>query len=173
MRRILIAEEPCSSYGLPWKGDAPCFNFRVPDEHFRADEIENIGDKSEIETLVIGCDLPDYDFVSDMINLRQLYIYSGENLSDLSFIERLVCLRQLYIAQSHISSLEPLAALTAEKSRLYNEDPHNIESIFKYTFEAVCIRSDRLDCDPNDFTNQDVLRTREFVINKKRAVFPR
>lgn len=57
----------------------PCFNFNAPDEHFRADEIEKIGDKSKIETLVIGCDLPDYDFISDMVNLRQLYIYSGGN----------------------------------------------------------------------------------------------
>lgn len=169
MRRILIAEEPCSSFGLPWKGDAPCFNFKAPDEHFRADEIENIGDKSEIETLVIGCDLPDYDFISDMVNLRQLYIYSGENINDLSFIKKLVCLRQLYLAQSHIGSLEPLAVLTAEKSRLYGENPENIENILKYAFEAVCIRSDRLDCDPNDFTDRNVLHTREFVINNKRA----
>lgn len=169
MRQILIAEKPGSSYGMPWKGDAPCFNFNIPNEHFRADEIENIGDKSEIETLVIGCDLPDYDFISDMVNLRQLYIYSGENLSDLSFIERLVCLRQLYLAESHITSLEPFASLIAEKSRLYSEGPDKIERILKYAFEAICIRSDCLDCDPNDFIDKYVLRTREFTINNKSA----
>lgn len=75
---------------------------------------------------MIGCELPDYDFISDMVNLRQLYIYSGGYLSDLSFIERLVCLKQLYIAESHITSLEPFASLTAEKSRLYNETPNDI-----------------------------------------------
>lgn len=169
MRRILIAEKPGSSYGMPWKGDAPCFNFNMPDEHFRADEIENIGDRSEIETLVIGCDLPDYAFISDMINLQQLYIYSGENLSDLSFIEGLICLRQLYIAESHIASLDAFVALTAEKSRLYGESPKGIERILKYVFEAVCIRSDHLDCDPNDLADKDVLRTREFFINNKKA----
>lgn len=169
MRRILIAEKPGSSYGMPWKSDAPCFNFNMPNEHYRADEIENIGDKSEIETLVLGCDLPDYDFISDMVNLRQLYIYSGENLSDLSFIERLVCLRQLYLAESHITSLEPLVSLTAEKSRLYSEGSNDIAHMLKYVFEAVCIRSDRLDCDPNDLTDKYVLCTREFVINGKRA----
>lgn len=169
MRHILIAEKPASSYGMPWKGDAPCFNFNAPDEHFRADEIEKIGDKSEIEALVIGCDLPSYGFISDMVNLRQLYIYSGSDLSDLSFIERLVCLKQLYIAESHIISLEPFASLTAEKSRLYNEAPNNIGHMLKYTFEAVCIRSDHLDCDPNDLTDNYVLHTREFVINNKRA----
>lgn len=169
MRQILIAEEPGSSYGMPWKGDAPCFNFKHPNEHFRADEIENIGDSSEIEALVIGCDLPDYNFISEMVNLQQLYIYSGENLSDLSFIENLICLRQLYIAESHITSLEPFAALTAEKSRLYAESPKDIMSMLKYVFEAVCIRSDCFDCDPNDLTDKYVLRTRELIINDKRA----
>lgn len=169
MRQILIAEKPISVYKMPWKSDGRCFNFRAPNEHFRADEIDKIGDKSEIETLVIGCDLPDYDFISDMVNLRQLYIYSGENLSDLSFIERLVCLRQLYIAQSHIGSLELFTALVTKKSRLYREGPDDIEHMLKYAFEAVSIHSDRLDCDPNDFTDKYVLRTRDFVINNKRA----
>lgn len=176
MRRILIADNPGSSYGMPWKGDAPCFNFKMPNEHFHVDEIENIGDKSEIGTLVIGCNLPDYDFISDMVNLQQLYIYSGKNLIDLSFIEGLVCLRQLYLAESHITSLEPFASLTAEKSRLYREGPNDIEHMLKYAFEAVCLCSDRLDCDPNELTDKYVLRTREFVINNKRAgreKFPR
>lgn len=169
MRRILIAENPGSSYGMPWKGDAPCFNFNAPDEYFRADKIESLGDKSEIETLVIGCDLSDHDFISDMVNLQQLYIYSGGALRDLSFIEKLVCLRQLYIAESHITSLEPFSALTAEKSRLFGESTKDIVHMLRYVFEAVCIRSDCLDCDPNDFTDKYVLRTREFVINNKRA----
>lgn len=154
---------------MPWKGDAPCYNFNVPNEHFRADEIDKAGDKSEIETLVIGCGLPDHSFISQMINLRQLYIYSGEKLSDLSFIEGLVYLRQLYIAESHITSLQPLAALAAEKSRLYNESPKDIEHMLKYVFEAVCIRSDHLDRIPSDLADSDVLHTREFIINDKRV----
>lgn len=49
MRHILIAEKPACSYGMPWKGDAPCFNFNMPNEHFRAYEIENrrqVGDRN-------------------------------------------------------------------------------------------------------------------------------
>lgn len=169
MRRILIAQQPGGSFGMPWRGDAPCYNFNFPNEHFCADEIDKAGDKSEIGTLVIGCDLPDYSFISQMINLRQLYIYAGEKLSDLSFIEGLVYLRQLYIAESHITSLQPLAALAAEKTRLYNENPKDIEHMLKYAFEAVCIRSDCLDTVPNELADCDVLRTREFIINDKRV----
>lgn len=169
MRRILIAEKPVNSYGMPWRSDGTCFSFKGPNEHLRPDEIANIGDKSEIESLVISCDLPDYGFISDMVNLQQLYIYSGGNLSDFSFIENLICLRHLFIAESHIGSLEPLVRLAAEKSRLYAESPQDFKSIFKYFFEAVCIRSDCLDCDPNDLADIDALRAREFVINNKRA----
>lgn len=74
MRSILIANEPGGSFGLPWKGDAPCFNFNFPRENVPADELDKIADKSEITTLVLGVDLQDYSVISEFLNLNQLYI---------------------------------------------------------------------------------------------------
>lgn len=166
MRSILIADNPGGSFGMPWRGDAPCFNFRYPREHLRPDELDKIGDKTDIEALVIGVDLPDYGFISKLVNLKQLYIYSGKNLKDMAFITPLVRLRQLYIYESRISSLEPFEALAAEKTRLFEESSKDIKAIITYPFEAVCIRSDLLDCDPRDLKKYDSLDTREFYITK-------
>lgn len=174
MRSILIADAPGSSFGLPWKGDAPCYNFNMPRGNIPAGELDKIADKSEITTLVIGVDMPDYGFVSEFVNLKQLYIYSGNNLTDISFIKPLVKLQQLYITESHIASLEPLEELIMEKGRLLAESKET-HPFFIYSFEAVCIRSDSLpdrpDCKPRalkeKFKNTRVLLTREFYINNR------
>lgn len=167
MRSILIANEPGGSFGLPWKGDAPCFNFNFPRKNIPADELDKIADKSEITTLVLGVDLQDYSVISEFLNLNQLYIYSGNSLTDISFIKPLVKLHQLYIAESHISSLEPFAELIKEKARLLDESGESKDAFFTYPFEAVCIRSDRLDCKPEDYIDKTVLFTREFYINNR------
>ncbi|MDE6732166.1 MAG: hypothetical protein K2J77_04745 [Oscillospiraceae bacterium] len=151
MKSILIADEPGGSFGLPWKGDAPCFNFNVPRENIPADELPKIADKSEITTLVLGVDLQDYSVVSEFSELTQLYIYSGEKLTDISFIKPLVKLHQLYIAKSHISSLEPLEELIREKARLLLENKDNTNAFFTYYIEALCISSDSLNCTTREF----------------------
>ena len=93
MRRILIEKEMMDpkhcSYGFPWKSDGPCFNFRMPEECVLAEDIDIITHKDNIETLVIGCDLDSYDFISDMVNLKFLYIYKGNNVKNLDFVKKL------------------------------------------------------------------------------------
>lgn len=151
MKSILIADEPGNGFGLPWKGDAPCYNFNFPRENIPAEELPKIADKSEITTLVIGVDLEDYSVVSEFSELTQLYIYSGEKLTDISFIKPLVKLHQLYIAESHISSLEPLAELITEKARLLTENKDDTNALFTYYIEALCIASDSLNCTTREF----------------------
>ncbi len=146
MRKILIDKEMKDpkhcSYGFPWRHDGNCYNFRVPDECVTADEISGIKDFDEIENLVIGCDLDDYGFISEMVNLRQLYIYSGENIYDMSFIASLVKLNHLYIHESHINSLDPLIALMLEQKRLLSLEKDINKRLFM-TLEAVAINSDK------------------------------
>ncbi len=171
MRQILIAEAEAGSFGLPWKNDSTCFNFKFPNETVHPDDIDKIAGSSDIDALVIGCDLPDYSFVSDMIDLTHLYIYSGENITDLSFIEKLVHLRQLYVVGTHITSVEPLFKLTAEKSRLLavaREKDDRLRAYLDYAFDAVCLQSDSFDCAPKDLAEDNVLRTDEIIVNGKR-----
>lgn len=146
MRRILIEKEMINpkhcSYGFPWKSDVPCFNFRMPEECILAEDIDKITDKDNIETLVIGCDLDSYDFISDMVNLRFLYIYKGSNVKTLGFVEKLVWLDQLYIADTHISDISPLYPLVIEKERLMKKEP-NLMRGTDYMISGICIKTDK------------------------------
>ena len=146
MRRILIEKEMIDpkhcSYGFPWKSDVPCFNFRMPEECILAEDIDKITDKDNIETLVIGCDLDSYDFISDMVNLRFLYIYKGSNVKTLGFVEKLVWLDQLYIADTHISDISPLYPLVIEKERLMKKEP-NLMRGTDYMISGICIKTDK------------------------------
>ena len=145
MRRILI--DNCEtdltqcSFGFPWKHDSICYNFRRPDVFILANDIENIADVADIETVVIGCELENYDFIADMVNLRQLYIYDGRRIVDLQFIEKLLKLQQLYIQDSHVENLEGLVHLIDEKKKYYDQEDEFWEKI-EYGMEGICIMSD-------------------------------
>lgn len=84
MRRVLVDNRMVDlkecAYGFPWRYDATCYNFKAPDELILASEVGNIINPLDIEVLVIKCDLEDYSFISKMKNLRQLYVYCGENI---------------------------------------------------------------------------------------------
>ena len=170
MRRILIEnsviEPKKCSYGFPWKSDAICYNFRMPEECISAADIDKINDKDDIETLVIGCNLDSYDFISDMINLKQLYIYSGDNVRNLNFTEKLVNLQQLYIADTHISDLSPLYSLVKEKEQLMRNESDAMRKL-DYLVEGICIKTD---CEINDaYTLLDAgIYISELIIGTKR-----
>lgn len=150
MRRILIENHEMNpgecSYGFPWKHDVTCYNFRAPEELVLDKNINHITDKANIETLVIGCDLEDYDFISDMVNLRQLYIYSGNNLNSIAFIKNLVNLQQLYIVGSHIDTLDDLVRLIEQKKKMYDAETDMWKRI-GFGMEGICMESD---CDGID-----------------------
>jgi hypothetical protein len=144
MRRILIdkIERDLQNlhYGLPWKYDATCFNFRPAKELVHVLEIDSIK-KKEVESLIIGCDLEDYSFISDMTNLKQLYIYSGQNITELDFVKNLVNLTQLFIADSKVESAEGVVELLKKKARIIDEDPNPGKRILRQ-IEAVCIETE-------------------------------
>ena len=146
MRRILIEKEnidPKScSFGFPWKHDSICYNFRMPEECVTADSIAENVNKDDIETLVIGCDLSDYSFIEDMVNLKQLYIYSGANIYSLEFISKLNRLSQLYIAESQIETLNPVVELIKERKRLFDLEKDIHKRLF-IMIEGICINSDK------------------------------
>lgn len=169
MKRILIENsiidpQKCS-FGFPWESDVPCFNFRMPEEYLSAADIDKIVDKNDIETLVIGCDLDSYEFISDMVNLKYLYIYTGANVKNLNFAEKLVKLRQLYIADTHISDLSPLYPLMKEKEQLIMNEPDIIKRT-DYIIEGICIDTDHEIADA--YTLLDVgTRISELIIGGK------
>lgn len=168
MRKILIDNNQIinpreCTYGFPWRHDATCLNFRTPDEFIPYHDISNIPDKSDIETLVIGCDLEDYDFISDMTKLRQLYIYSGEKIRNVDFINHLVNLKQIYIVKSHIDSLDGLVKMLEEKRRRIDTETDMWKRI-ELGMEGICIESD---CDSLDGKELLEIYISEVIINGK------
>lgn len=145
MRRILIdnhQQDPKEcAYGFPWRHDSICYNFNIPDEFVMANDVDKIEDKADVETLVIGCDLDGYEFINDMVNLRQLYIYSGNNLRSTEFCRKLLSLRQLYIRNSHILSLEGLVNLFKKKKKAFDEEKDPVKRLFG-GIDGICIESD-------------------------------
>ncbi|MBP3854417.1 MAG: hypothetical protein IK990_02235 [Ruminiclostridium sp.] len=169
MRHILIEKEDIDlkscSFGFPWKHDSICFNFRMPEKCVTADSIEELVSKDDIETLVIGCDLSDYSFIEDMVNLKQLYIYSGTNIYSLDFIKKLNRLSQLYIADSHIETLNPVIELIKERKRLYDMEKDITKRLFMM-IEGICINSDK-NLDRKLLKKQNFYIS-EIIINKSR-----
>lgn len=145
MRKILIDNHQLDpkecAYGFPWRHDSICYNFNIPDEFVMAEDVDKIGDKSDVETLVIGCDLDDYEFINDMVNLYQLYIYSGNNLKSTEFCRKLLSLRQLYIRNSHILSLEGLVNMLKDKKKVFDEEKDPVKRLFG-GIDGICIESD-------------------------------
>lgn len=171
MSYILIGEQGTdlgkSVYSFPWKSDAICYNFKLPRELVCSDDIRSI-DRAEVESLVIKCNLSDYSFIADMKNLRQLYIYTGENIYDLSFIEDLVKLNHLCIGRSHIESLGSLVKLIKKKKALY-DDKANIKENWMYLFDGIYIDSDSLDSSGSELPISD-LDTSEVIVNRNRIL---
>lgn len=79
MRRIMIEKNNVDiknySLGCPWRYDVTAHNFQFPEEVISVSDIKKIDYWEDIQSLVIRCDLDNYDFIAKMINLRQLYIY--------------------------------------------------------------------------------------------------
>ena len=170
MRRILIEDDEVDvkkcCYGFPWRYDATCFNFKAPNEIVQASEIEKIDCWDEITTLVIGCDLDDYSFIANMVNLEQLYIYTGHNIKDVSFVKGLINLLHLYIEDSCVESLDALKELIAEKKRLFDEET-NMYKRLSMGMDAICINS-KYNLDDQELWEPGAFIS-ELIINRKRV----
>ncbi len=171
MRRIVIAEKKIDpkecSYGLPWGHDSACYNFNMPDEFVIVSEINEIERKDDIETLVIVSDLSDYGFIKDMVNLSQLYIYSGSIIHDLDFVRGLDRLTQLYITDSHVESLDPLIELLKTRKSLYDAEKDPVKRLFMF-IEGICVDSDH-ELDGSSLAEFGGLVS-EITINRKRII---
>ena len=166
--RLLIDTEDRKKfmYMLPWKSDGTCFNFKEPTKTISPDVA--IKDPKNVETLVINCDLPDYEFISKMDNLEQLYIYKGANIYDVSFLKNLTKLNQLCLLGTHVKSFAELVELINLKYKLYKEMPENKEFIGRitYGFEGICIQSDLYEGDGTELLKQDICRYELWVNGK-------
>ena len=161
MRRILINDEKIDvnnyAFFLPWRHDSICYNFRQPKECITISEIKDI-DALDIETLVIGCDLDDFNFISGMNNLKQLYIYFGKNLHDDIFLSNLVKLQHLCILNSNIKSLNTLSELMRTKKKLFDTLP--TMEYFDICLDGILVMSDY------DELNTDIFDGNELYVSE-------
>lgn len=143
MRSILVDKKfvdlKSCSYGFPWDYDANCYNFKIPTEFVLNTDVHNITNPLEITTIVLGCDFDNYDFISKMTNLRQLYIYSGKNIVNLDFIKELINLNHIYISESGIIELDGLVELL-KMQKSVREGLTGMEKVL-FGLEAICVKS--------------------------------
>ncbi len=169
-RRILIDSREVDishcSFAMPWRSDSVCYGFKFPTELIKAEDVDKLTDKQNIESLVIGCPLSSYDFISDMENLTNLYIYNGENLTDLSFIRNLLKLDHLYIAKSHISDLEPLDFLLKEKQKHIEGEKELIEKL-RFTVGGISLGTDCRITEPERLFDSGIIIS-ELLVNGER-----
>ena len=170
--RILIDNHNRDIYELPWSSDATCFNFKAPDKWITpGTEKDQIKRPSYVETLVIGCELDDYSFVSRMKNLNQLYIYDGMNLETLDFLENLVYLQQICIC-CNTKSVDPLLRLIEKKYALYKQMPE--EEDFKgrlmYGIDGLFLFAPSYKGDVSIFLKSDICRS-DIIINNQRITY--
>ena len=130
------------AYPMPWRSDAYCYNFHIPEVFISDDRMgEMITDPLEVETLVATSDLEDYDFISEMKNLTQLYLYNCRRLCNPDFLEELVKLRQILIAHSGITDLKSLDTLILNKKKAYENATNDFEARMTYGVEGIYIHS--------------------------------
>lgn len=168
MRRILIDNRDDGiqgvTFGMPWKRDSSCFNFNMPEEVVTVDHIDII-DNENVETLVIGCPLDSYEFISKMTNLTQLYIYNAETIENLGFIKNLNKLNQLYISAYKIGSISDLLELLNKKVKIISNDK-NLHNLITYGLDCICLNTA---CDiPADGFKACTRYTFELIINNRR-----
>ena len=130
-------------YRFPWKSDAICYNFRAPEIMVPDDRIEEmITDPLEVETLVVTSDLENYDFISEMRNLKQLYLYRAYHLEDLFMIQDLVKLRQVMIAHGRISCMDSVCRFFDNKKKALDVSANDLEASLTYGMEGFYIHTD-------------------------------
>lgn len=170
--RILIDDHEREVYPLPWDSDGTWYNFKAPDRRIHLDNLDAIKRPSYVKTLVVGCNLPDYRFISRMKNIEQLYIYDGDSIVDLSFLETLVKLKQLCVIGTHVESLESIRRLIERKYELYKAIPEEkeLQGRLTYGFEGICITSDAYDSDGSDLLKPDI-STSDIIVNKNQITF--
>lgn len=155
----LCKEAESAAYPLPWEYDSNCYNFRCPEAVIRNADFDGIN-RAAVRTLVIDCELRDYGFLSELPELRQLYIYTGRRISELSFLQGLLHLKQLVLADTQISSLEPLLALAAAKK---SAEPPNSAAM-----DCICISSEN-ELDAGRLLSAGLCRS-ELIVNGKRLL---
>ncbi len=107
-------------YPMPWKYDTQCFNFQMPEKAMTLEEIKK-EDLSTIISLVISEPISDFSWISQCENLKQLYVYHGENMEDLSFLKNMTSLKQIALYKTKIQSLSPVRDLLKKKEELYEQ----------------------------------------------------
>lgn len=169
--RILIDTEKRKNiaYPLPWNSTGTCFNFRAPTRTVSPGYKPR---KPEaIKTLVINCELQNYDFIGKMENLEQLYIYDGRNIKELSFLRNLKKLRQLCLVGTEVDSIEDLLALIELKQKNYEEEVSSPKDEFfvrmKYYFEGIYFQSNNFKGDGMELLENNDLTQKDIWINGK------
>ena len=99
------------SIGVPWEHTTTAFNMKTPDVYLCPSDVFDEDIMAELKKhKVVGCyiftSLEDYGFLSQLKDLRDVFICYGENLRDLSFLSELNDCFMIYIEDAHLKNLD-------------------------------------------------------------------
>lgn len=107
------SDKPVRSGFVPWEKTATAFNMKTPKITLSIQDLEDESIRSDLKKccltgIYIFTGLPDYRFLRDFGQVRDLFILHGENIKDLSFVSHMPELFMIYLEEVSVPDLVPL-----------------------------------------------------------------
>ncbi len=99
--------------GVPWESTSNAFSMKTPNVFMSAEdiydeEVLSLLRKHQVVGFYIDTPLPDYSFLKEFEQIKDLNIKKADNLKDISFLESLIRCRMLYIQNATLGNLDPV-----------------------------------------------------------------
>lgn len=121
---ITESGETVSSFPVPWEMTSSAMNMKLPDIFISKEDICDSQIMSRIrKNKVVGCyifvPLLSYDFLSSFSELMDLSIFYGENIENLDFISNLQNLKMLYIEDAKVKNIDILIEMRCRDKDIF------------------------------------------------------
>ncbi len=140
---------------VPWEATSHAFNMKLPSLYISPDDLYDTEIISRIkEAEVIGCyvytPLSDYSFISQFPRIRDLNIFSAENMKNLDFLLTLTECNMLYLEGARLENLDVLLSMKEKHKSIFG------------VYTCVCL----YDCEVNDLSGFEGAKTHfsEFIV---------
>ncbi len=100
-------------YPIPWDSTANAYKMILPNVYISKEDINDKEimcqlKKFKVEGCYIFCELENYDFLNDFVDMKDLNIYSAYNLRDFSFLENCTKCDLLFVSRAHLSNIDQI-----------------------------------------------------------------
>ena len=110
---------------IPWESTGQAYNMCTPSVYIAPEDLKDEEIMNKIMSYkVLGCyifvPLADYNFLSDLSDLQDLFIANGDNIRELNFMENLTKCRMLFLQNTKLKNLDVLLQLNTRSEALFD-----------------------------------------------------